>query len=141
MKQSKSYLLKYVKSAKAETDVPTDLHDLISQRRRWLNGSFFVALHATLNWMRIFQSKHTKWRKAILLAEFVYNAWNLLFAWFNIGNFYLSFYVSLESITHFQDGLKTFLHFSPSSSLTSPTAHPQKESILSTLQDPSSSTF
>ncbi|KAI8620208.1 chitin synthase-domain-containing protein [Chytriomyces sp. MP71] len=92
MKQDKSWLLKYVKSAKAETDVPTELDDLISQRRRWLNGSFFAAVYATTNWMRIFQSKHTTARKWILVVEFVYNAISLLFSWFNIGNFYLSFY-------------------------------------------------
>ncbi|KAJ3412989.1 Chitin synthase, class 2 [Chytridiales sp. JEL 0842] len=92
MKQDKAWLLKYVKSAKAETDVPTELHDLISQRRRWLNGSFFAAVHASVNWMRIFQSRHTKYRKFILLFEFIYNFWSLCFAWFNIGNFYLSFH-------------------------------------------------
>ncbi|TPX75821.1 chitin synthase [Chytriomyces confervae] len=92
MKQDKSWLLKYVKSARADTDVPTELDDLISQRRRWLNGSFFAAVYATSNWMRIFQSKHSTLRKWILLIEFGYNFINLVFQWFNIGNFYLSFY-------------------------------------------------
>jgi len=36
--------LKYVKSAKASTDVPTSVPEFISQRRRWLNG-FVKAIH------------------------------------------------------------------------------------------------
>jgi chitin synthase len=93
MKADKEWLLKYVKSAAAETDVPKTLDELISQRRRWLNGSFFAALHATINWMRIFQSKHTTARKILLAVEFFYNAVNLIFTWFGLANFYLSIYV------------------------------------------------
>ncbi|KAJ3081062.1 Chitin synthase, class 2, partial [Rhizoclosmatium hyalinum] len=92
MKKDKSWLLKYVKSARAETDVPSELHDLISQRRRWLNGSFFAALYATYNWQRIGTSTHQMGRKWMLYFEFLYNAVGIFFQWFNIGNFYLSFY-------------------------------------------------
>ncbi|KAJ3330610.1 Chitin synthase, class 2 [Blyttiomyces sp. JEL0837] len=92
MKKENKYLLKYVKSARAETDVPEAFSDLIKQRRRWLNGSFFASVHAILNWMRIFQSGHTTMRKWILFTETIYNTINLLFSWFNIGNFFLSFY-------------------------------------------------
>ncbi|TPX75810.1 chitin synthase [Chytriomyces confervae] len=92
MKASHQYVLKYVKSAKAETDVPSELHDLIKQRRRWLNGSFFASVHAIWHFTRIFSSGHTFVRKGMLLFETLYNAINLLFSWFNIGNMYLSFY-------------------------------------------------
>ncbi|KAJ3113391.1 Chitin synthase, class 2 [Phlyctochytrium bullatum] len=92
VKSESQNVLKYVKSARAETDVPDTLSDLIKQRRRWLNGSFFASLHATMNFQRIFKSGHTGGRKAILMMEFIYNAVNLLFSWFNLGNFFLSFY-------------------------------------------------
>jgi chitin synthase len=92
MKEDAPWVLKYVKSARAETDVPSEFSDLIKQRRRWLNGSFFASLHATLNWMRIFRSAHSTGRKWLLLVEFIYNGVNLLFSWFNLANFYLSFY-------------------------------------------------
>ncbi|KAJ3080204.1 Chitin synthase, class 2, partial [Rhizoclosmatium hyalinum] len=92
MRSDSQNVLKYVKSAKAETDVPSELHDLIKQRRRWLNGSFFASVHAVMNSGRIWKSGHTQARKWILFLETIYNSVNLLFAWFNIGNMYLSFY-------------------------------------------------
>ncbi|KAJ3415246.1 Chitin synthase, class 1, partial [Chytridiales sp. JEL 0842] len=92
MKSDAPWVLKYVKSAKAETDVPSEFTDLIKQRRRWLNGSFFASVYATQNWMRIGSSAHSRERKIALYVEFFYNFVNLCFAWFNIANFYLSFY-------------------------------------------------
>ncbi|KAJ3108972.1 Chitin synthase, class 2 [Phlyctochytrium planicorne] len=92
VKSDSQNVLKYVKSARAETDVPDTLHDLIKQRRRWLNGSFFASVHATMNFKRIFSSGHTSGRKWILMMEFIYNGINLIFSWFNLGNFFLSFY-------------------------------------------------
>ncbi|KAJ3287962.1 Chitin synthase, class 1 [Rhizoclosmatium sp. JEL0117] len=92
MRSDAQYVLKYVKLARAETDVPSELHDLIKQRRRWLNGSFFATIHALANTGRIFSSGHTFGRKLLLTIEAVYNFVNVLFSWFNIGNMYLAFY-------------------------------------------------
>ena len=66
--------LKYVKSAKAATDVPVTVAEFISQRRRWLNGSFFAALHATIFFFRIWSSGQGFLRKIALQFEFIYNA-------------------------------------------------------------------
>ena len=38
LKRGAKWRLKYVKSAKAGTDVPDNVPEFISQRRRWLNG-------------------------------------------------------------------------------------------------------
>ncbi|KAI9330178.1 glycosyltransferase family 2, chitin synthase [Obelidium mucronatum] len=92
MKREKRYILKYVKSAKAETDVPTEFSDLIKQRRRWFNGSFFASVYAVQNFYRIFGSDHTIFRKFMLLVETFYNAINLVYSWFNIGSIYCCFY-------------------------------------------------
>ena len=95
-----SFRLKYVKSAKASTDVPTTIAEFISQRRRWLNGSLFAALHATVYMMRIWTSGQSFFRKIILQFEFIYNAVQLFFTWTALANFYLAFYfVSLLSLS------------------------------------------
>lgn len=43
-KQGERWVLNYVKPSKAETDVPESASELISQRRRWLNGSFAAGI-------------------------------------------------------------------------------------------------
>lgn len=91
-KKNNSWILKYVAAATAETDVPSTVAEFISQRRRWLNGSFFAGVHALLNWHLIFRSGHSLLQKLLLCAEFIYNFVSLLFNWFSLGNFYLGFY-------------------------------------------------
>ena len=43
-KKDENYTLHYDRRAIAETDAPTELVDLIKQRRRWLNGSLFATI-------------------------------------------------------------------------------------------------
>ncbi|KAI8898217.1 chitin synthase-domain-containing protein [Globomyces pollinis-pini] len=96
-KKTEAYCLKYVKQAVADTDVPGTLDELVSQRRRWLNGSFFCSVHALQHFYQIYQSPHSAFQRFLFTVEFIYNAINLLFTWFAVGCFYLSFYVSLKS--------------------------------------------
>ncbi|CAG8840392.1 13757_t:CDS:2, partial [Gigaspora margarita] len=46
IKKNESWKLQYIKSAKAETDVPDNVPEFISQRCRWLNGSFFTTFYS-----------------------------------------------------------------------------------------------
>ncbi|KAG8980899.1 Chitin synthase, class 2 [Tulasnella sp. JGI-2019a] len=98
-KKREAWTLKYVKSAKASTDVPTTVPEFISQRRRWLNGSFFAALHATVYWFRIWTSGQGFFRKCVLTFEFIYNAIQMLFSWTSLANFYLAFFFLVQSAT------------------------------------------
>ncbi|KAG8683909.1 Chitin synthase, class 2, partial [Ceratobasidium sp. 423] len=98
-KKKEAWTLKYVKSAKASTDVPTTIAEFISQRRRWLNGSFFAALHATTFQHRIWTSGQNFFRKIILQFEFWYNAVQMIFAWTSLANFYLAFFFLVSSAT------------------------------------------
>ncbi|KAI8602167.1 glycosyltransferase family 2 protein [Dissophora ornata] len=91
-KKNEAWLLRYVKSAKAETDVPDNIGEFISQRRRWLNGSFFAAFYSLAHFTRILTSGQGFFRKIFLMFEFLYNAVNLIFNWFSLANFYLTFY-------------------------------------------------
>ncbi|CAG8677007.1 12769_t:CDS:2, partial [Cetraspora pellucida] len=98
-KRNCSWLLHYVKSAYAETDVPDQVPELISQRRRWLNGSFFAGVYAICHTFAIWRSDHTMIRKIFLHIEMVYQAYTLFFSWFALGNFYLTFYILGNSLT------------------------------------------
>lgn len=97
------FRLRYVKSAKASTDVPTSVPELISQRRRWLNGSLFAAVHATVFWFRIWTSGQSFLRKILLQIEFIYNAIQLFFTWTSLANFYLAFFFLVSAATSNQE--------------------------------------
>ena len=84
--------LRYVKSAKASTDVPTTVPEFISQRRRWLNGSLFAAVHVTTSFFRVWTSGHNVFRKLWIQIEFIYNAVQLFFTWTSLAHFYLASY-------------------------------------------------
>ncbi|KAF9972358.1 Chitin synthase, class 2 [Actinomortierella ambigua] len=107
-KKNEAWLLKYVKSAKASTDVPDSIAEFISQRRRWLNGSFFAAFYSLAHVGRIFTSGQNPIRMVVLLFEFLYNAINLVFNWFSLANFYLTFYfLTIASVQSGDDNTKT----------------------------------
>ncbi|TFK90049.1 glycosyltransferase family 2 protein [Polyporus arcularius HHB13444] len=110
-KAKSNWVLKYVKSAIAETDVPDALPEFISQRRRWLNGSFFAATYAIAHLGQILRSGHSVSRKALLVLETIYNVINLIASWFAVGNFYLFFVIltsSLENDAFGMSGIKYF---------------------------------
>ena len=68
-KRREAWRLCYVKAAKATTDVPNAVPELISQRRRWLNGSFCASVHSTFCFYRIWTSGHNVIRKLWLQIE------------------------------------------------------------------------
>ncbi|KAH9828339.1 glycosyltransferase family 2 protein [Teratosphaeria destructans] len=98
-KRSERWVLKYVKQATGETDVPDAIPEFISQRRRWLNGAFFAAVYSLLHGSQIWKTDHTIARKILLHIEFVYQFVQLLFTWFSLGNFYLTFYFVAGSLS------------------------------------------
>ncbi|OBZ71085.1 Chitin synthase 4 [Grifola frondosa] len=97
-KRGGSWILHYVKSAYAVTDVPDQVPELISQRRRWLNGSFFAAIHSTVHFHYIYRSSHSFLRKAWIHVELLYQCFNLMFSWFALGNYFISFIILSESM-------------------------------------------
>ncbi|QRW21366.1 chitin synthase [Rhizoctonia solani] len=97
-KKNSDWVLRYVKSAIGETDVPDTLAEFISQRRRWLNGSFFAAVYSIAHVRQVMQSGHGSIRKMTLLVETVYNTIGLVISWFAIGNFYIFFVILTSSL-------------------------------------------
>ncbi|KAF9938153.1 Chitin synthase, class 1 [Modicella reniformis] len=92
-KRNCAWVLQYVKSASGETDVPDTVAEFISQRRRWLNGSFFASVYALVHQFDIWRSDHSTARKLFFHLEFFYQGLSLFFSWFALGNFYLTFYI------------------------------------------------
>ncbi len=66
--------------------------EFISQRRRWLNGAFFAAVYSLVHFRQIWSTDHTIARKILLHVEFLYQFLQLLFTYFSLANFYLTFY-------------------------------------------------
>ncbi|KAL3669585.1 Chitin synthase, class 2 [Phytophthora oleae] len=95
-RRGRNWTMHYVKDAIARTDVPETLVDLIKQRRRWLNGSFFAGLFAISNFSRVWkESGHSLSRKIVLTLQFVYLGVQNLLSWFLLSNLFLTFYYVL----------------------------------------------
>ncbi|CDS02058.1 hypothetical protein [Sporisorium scitamineum] len=110
-KRGHGWVLKYVKSARGVTDVPEGLPEFISQRRRWLNGSFFAAVYALYHTAQFVRSGHNVWRKTLLVFESFYSFINMCFAWFGLANYYIFFRIlttSLEDPTFKLHGIGVF---------------------------------
>ncbi|TID19299.1 hypothetical protein CANINC_003728 [Pichia inconspicua] len=97
-KKNASWVLKYCKDAKGETDVPETLSEFVLQRRRWLNGAFFAALYSLKQSSQILQTEHSAMRKFFFYIEFIYQGLTLLFSFFSIANFYITFHYLAGSL-------------------------------------------
>lgn len=63
-------------------NLPSQIPELVSQRRRWLNGSFFAAIHSTVHFHYLYRSSHSFIRKFWIHVELIYQVFNLIFSWF-----------------------------------------------------------
>ncbi|KAF8984145.1 Chitin synthase, class 1 [Entomortierella lignicola] len=99
-KRNSAWVLQYVKSAYGETDVPSTVAEFISQRRRWLNGSFFASVYALTHSFAIWRSDHSTIRKLFFHVEFFYSFISLMFSWFALANFYLTFYIISNALVY-----------------------------------------
>lgn len=82
--------LAYVKAAKAETDVPDRAPEFISQRRRWLNGSFAASVYSLIHFGRIYRSGHNVFRLILFNIQSLYNFLNIFLTWIGLASFYLT---------------------------------------------------
>ncbi|KAF9336137.1 Chitin synthase, class 1 [Podila minutissima] len=102
-KRNAAWVLQYVKSAYGETDVPSTVAEFISQRRRWLNGSFFASVYALVHSFDIWRSDHSTSRKIFFHIEFFYSFVSLFFSWFALANFYLTFFILGHAMVYLKD--------------------------------------
>ncbi|KAL4736029.1 chitin synthase C [Aspergillus similis] len=90
--------LSYVKAAKGETDVPEGAAEFISQRRRWLNGSFAASLYAIMHFGRIYRSGHNIIRLFFLHIQMFYNVCQLIMTWFSLASYWLTSSVIMDLV-------------------------------------------
>lgn len=89
-KAGQKWHLSYIKAAKGETDVPEGAPEFISQRRRWLNGSFAASLYSAIHFGRFYKSGHNIFRMFFFHLQLLYNFANLLFSWFSLSSYWLT---------------------------------------------------
>ncbi|KAG9250510.1 chitin synthase 3a [Emericellopsis atlantica] len=97
-KAGQKWHLSYIKAAKGETDVPEGAAEFISQRRRWLNGSFAATLYSLMHFGRMYKSGHNLVRMFFLHIQLVYSFLNTLFAWFSLASYYLTTTVIMDLV-------------------------------------------
>ncbi|KAG5922336.1 Chitin synthase, class 1 [Claviceps africana] len=97
-KAGQKWHLTYIKAAKGETDVPEGAAEFISQRRRWLNGSFAASLYALMHFGRLYKSGHNIVRMFFFHIQMLYNVLNVVFSWFALASYYLTTTVIMDLV-------------------------------------------
>lgn len=95
-KSKKKWHLKYVKASMAETDVPEAIDEFISQRRRWINGSFAATLYSMMHFGQIYHTSHNVLRNFCMHLQLFYNFVNIIMTWFSLAAYYLTTTIILE---------------------------------------------
>ena len=97
------YTLRFVKASKALTEGVTQLVNLIKQRRRWINGSWFALIKVLKNCQLLrdvcFNSKHTCIRKLLFAFQSLYMFIIMLMTWFSVGTFYTGYALITELLS------------------------------------------
>jgi len=97
-KAGSKWHLGYVKHAKGETDVPEGAPEFISQRRRWLNGSFAASIYSLIHFGRFYKSGHNILRMIFFHVQMLYNVFSQILAWFSIASFWLTTSVIMDLV-------------------------------------------
>jgi chitin synthase len=96
-KRNEKYILRYVRESIAETDVPKSLSELMVQRRRWINGSWFALIDSLKKYKKIFESSHNRWRKFLFCLQMVYYSISAVYSWLLVGAFCLCIEILITS--------------------------------------------
>ncbi|TEY35141.1 hypothetical protein BOTCAL_0605g00040 [Botryotinia calthae] len=98
VKEGQNWHLSYVKAAKGETDVPEGPAEFLSQRRRWLNGSFAASLYSLIHFGRMYKSGHSLIRMIMFHFQLLYNIANVIFSWFSLSSYWLTTTVIMDLV-------------------------------------------
>lgn len=97
-KAGSKWHLSYVKASKGETDVPEGAAEFISQRRRWLNGSFAAGIYSLMHFGRMYKSGHNLVRMFFLHIQMLYNIFQTFLSWFSLASYWLTTTVIIDLV-------------------------------------------
>ncbi|CBF87020.1 CHSB_EMENI CHITIN SYNTHASE B (CHITIN-UDP ACETYL-GLUCOSAMINYL TRANSFERASE B) (CLASS-III CHITIN SYNTHASE B) [Aspergillus nidulans FGSC A4] len=97
-KAGSKWHLSYVKASKGETDVPEGAPEFISQRRRWLNGSFAAGIYSLMHFGRMYKSGHNIVRMFFLHLQMLYNWFSTFLTWFSLASYWLTTSVIMDLV-------------------------------------------
>ena len=97
-KRNEDWILKYVPGCRSLTDPPTELAQLIKQRRRWTNGSLFAAIYCLFNFCRVNYSAHSKGRIFFIYILFLFYMAQMFLTLALVGSFYAVFSIFIRSM-------------------------------------------
>lgn len=89
-KAGSKWHLTYIKASKGETDVPEGAPEFISQRRRWLNGSFAATVYSLMHFSRMYKSGHNFVRMFFFHLQLLYNIFSVIMSWFALASYWLT---------------------------------------------------
>ena len=97
-KENCSYILRYVKKALAFTDVPETLGEILGQRRRWVNGSWFAMIDSLNKYSKLRKSSHSFLRQAAISFLVLYHLVYVVFSWLMVGTLFLVLFIQVKQI-------------------------------------------
>lgn len=88
--------LKYVDKSIAMVDVPRSFVNIIQQRRRWINGSWFALMHTFMYFGNMKDTTHSFFRKAGLVMLIIFHAFSAVVSYFSPAIFYMYLHIILN---------------------------------------------
>lgn len=90
-KRNKDYVLKYVPDAEANTDLLNTIPDLILQRKRWINGTWYALDYVLQYQNQIRFSAHSEWRKMFFHLLLGYSKLGMISTYFLMSAFLITY--------------------------------------------------
>ncbi|CAG9317187.1 unnamed protein product [Blepharisma stoltei] len=89
VQEDKKYILRYVKRSKATVNVSNKVYKIMIQRRRWINGTWFILLESIKKTGFVIKCKtaHSPLRRFLFLIQMFLYLTNFFFSWLIIGFF------------------------------------------------------
>jgi cellulose synthase/poly-beta-1,6-N-acetylglucosamine synthase-like glycosyltransferase len=107
-KPGQSYMLRYIRKSVAETDVPDSLINLLAQRRRWINGSWFALIDTILKCKQLLGADHFCCRKLLFVLLIIYYSISAIYSWLMVGIMYVAFNIAVSTSMDSSEGLMIF---------------------------------